>query len=52
LLLLAKTDADKLALAKLAYPRAVDPINYSQLLDLFTIPSNRTELDIFIKAQQ
>jgi hypothetical protein len=52
LLLLAKTDADKLALAKLAYPRVVDSINYSQLLDLFTIQSNRTELDIFIKAQQ
>jgi hypothetical protein len=52
LLLLAKTEADKLALAKLAYPRAVDPINYSQLLDLFTIQSNRTELDIFIKAKQ
>jgi hypothetical protein len=52
LLLLAKTDADKLALAKLAYPRVVDSINYSQLLDLFTIQSNRTELDIFIKAQR
>jgi hypothetical protein len=52
LLLLAKTDADKLALAKLAYPRVVDSINYSQLLDLFTIQSNRTELDIFIRAQQ
>lgn len=52
LLLLVKTDADKLAFAKLAYPRVVDPINYSQLLDLFTIQSNQTELDIFIKAQQ
>ena len=51
-LLLAKTDADKLALAKLAYPRVVDPINYSQLLDLFTIQSNQTELDIFIEAQR
>jgi hypothetical protein len=29
LLLLTKTDADKLALAKLAYPRVVDPINFS-----------------------
>jgi hypothetical protein len=52
LLLLARTDADKLALAKLGYKRTVDPINYSQLLDLFTIQSNQTELDIFIKAQQ
>jgi hypothetical protein len=52
LLLLVKTEADKLSLAKMAYPRAVDQINYPQLLDLFTIHSNRTELDIFIKAQQ
>ncbi len=52
LLLLTKTDADKLALAKLAYPRVVDPINFSQLNNLFTTQSSQTELDIFIKAQQ
>ena len=51
LLLLARTDADKLALAKLAYPRVVDPINFSQLTNLFTTQSSQTELDIFIKAQ-
>jgi hypothetical protein len=51
LLMLANTEPDKLALAKLAYPRVVDPVNFSQLLDLFSVQSNRTELDIFIKAQ-
>lgn len=52
LLLLASTEPDRLALAKLAYPRVVDNYNFSQLLDLFTIQSNRSELDIFIQAQQ
>lgn len=52
LLLLVKTDADRLALAKLGYARVVDPVNYTQLLDLFTIQSNQTELDIFIRAQK
>lgn len=51
LLLLARAEADKLVLAKLAYPRVVDTGNFSQLLDLFTIQSNRTELEIFINAQ-
>lgn len=51
LLTLARTEPDKLALAKLAYPRVVDTVNFSQLLDLFSIQSNRTELDMFIKAQ-
>lgn len=51
LLMLATNEADKLALAKLSYPRVVDTINFSQIMDLFSIESNRTELDIFIKAQ-
>jgi hypothetical protein len=52
LLLLATTEPDRLALAKLAYPRVVDGYNFSQLTDLFTIQSNRSELEIFIQAQQ
>jgi len=51
LLLLVSSEPDKLALAKLAYPRVVDNLNFSQLLDLFTIQSNKTELEIFIQAQ-
>ena len=51
LLMLSTAEADRLALAKLAYPRVVDPANFSQLLDLFTGQSNRNDLDIFIKAQ-
>ena len=51
LLLVVKTEPDRLALAKLAYPRVVDAGNFSQLLDLFTIQSNRSELEIFINAQ-
>ena len=52
LLMLVASEGDKLALAKLAYPRAVDPLNFSQLLDLFPTQANRTELDAFIKSQQ
>jgi hypothetical protein len=52
LLLLANTEPDRLALAKLAYPRVVDRLNFSQLTDMFTIQSNRSELEIFIQAQQ
>ena len=52
LLVLVNTEPNKLDLAKLAYPRVVDPINFPLLLDLFTIQSNRVELDMFIKAQQ
>ena len=51
LLLLVKAEPDRLALAKMAYPRTVDTGNYTQLLDLFTIQSNKTELEIFINAQ-
>jgi hypothetical protein len=52
LLLLATAEPDRLALAKLAFPRVVDRTNFSQLTDLFTIQSNRSELEIFIQAQQ
>jgi hypothetical protein len=51
LLLLVRTEPDRLILAKSAYPRVVDAVNFSQLLDLFTIQSNRSELEIFIQAQ-
>jgi hypothetical protein len=51
LLLLVRTEPDRLTLAKSAYPRVVDAVNFSQLLDLFTIQSNRSELEIFIQAQ-
>ena len=52
LLLLVSSEANRLELAKLAYPRVVDSYNFSQLTDLFTIQSNRSELEIFIQAQQ
>lgn len=52
LLMLSTAEADRLALAKLAYPRVVDVTNFSLLLDLFAMQSNRTELDNFIKAQK
>jgi hypothetical protein len=51
LLTLLASESDMLASAKLAYPRTVDPLNFSQLLDLFTVEANKAELDRFIKAQ-
>jgi hypothetical protein len=52
LLQLVTAESTRLELAKLAYDRAVDPINYSTLLDLFTVQTNRQELDTFIRSKQ
>ena len=52
LLLLVKAEADRLALAKLAYSRTVDANNFSQLGDLFTTQANKEELASFIRSRQ
>jgi hypothetical protein len=38
-----------LALAKLAYPRVVDPINFKQLYSIFNTTTSRNEMDVFIR---
>ena len=50
LLELISTEADRLALAKLAYHRATEPYNYSQLYDLFTLESSRNDLSNYINS--
>ena len=52
LLQLVSTESSKLELAKLGYARVVDKQNYSTLLDLFTVASNRTALESHINSQQ
>ena len=51
LLQLVTTESTKLELAKMAYARVVDKANFPQLLDLFTLQSNKTDLENFINAQ-
>jgi hypothetical protein len=50
LLTLISTEADRLALAKLAYHRAADPGNFSQLLDVFTTQSSVDDLNNYIRT--
>ena len=52
MLLLVKAEADRLALAKLAYSRTVDANNFRQLGDLFTTQANKEELASFIRSRQ
>ncbi|HEY0679918.1 MAG TPA: DUF4476 domain-containing protein [Chitinophagaceae bacterium] len=50
LLSLVTTESDRLILAKLAYHRAADPANFTQLLDLFTTQASVNELNNYIKV--
>ena len=50
LLSLVSAEADKLTLAKLAYGRAVDQNNFTQLYELFTSQASITELNNYIKS--
>ena len=49
LLSLLSSEADKLALAKLAYPRITDPASFTQLYEVFTSENSKNEMDIFIR---
>lgn len=49
LLLLITSEGNRLALAKLAYPRVTDPTNFTQLYNVFNSTSSRTNMDIFIR---
>ena len=50
LLQMISLESDRVALAKLAYHRVTDPNNYSQLYDLFTLESSKTELANYINS--
>src|SRR4030095_9132394 len=50
LLSLVSAESDRLTLAKLAYGKAVDPNNFTQLYDLFTSQASITELNNSIKS--
>jgi hypothetical protein len=52
LMQLFSSDNDKLELAKLAYTKTVDPVNYSGLYNLFSYQSSRDELNAFIRGQR
>jgi hypothetical protein len=50
LLSMVSSETDRLSLAKLAYPRSVDPANFTQLLDLFALQANKDELNNYIRS--
>ncbi|MFN2459036.1 MAG: DUF4476 domain-containing protein, partial [Chitinophagaceae bacterium] len=50
LLLMVSTEADRLALAKLAFHRVTDPTLYKQLDDLFNSQASRDELARYTAA--
>lgn len=52
LIQLFSSDNDELELAKLAYSRTIDPVNYSGLYNLFSYQSSRDELNAFIRGQR
>ena len=48
LLMLITSESRRLELAKLAYPRIIDPENFSDTRELFTVETNKSNLDKFI----
>ncbi len=49
LLSLISSEANKFALAKLAYPRVSDPTNFTQLYEVFTSENSKDEMNVFIR---
>ncbi len=49
LLSLISSEANKLELAKLAYPRVSDPANFTQLYEVFTSENSKEEMNVFIR---
>jgi hypothetical protein len=47
---LVGSESDRLALAKLAYHRAVDPTNFSTLSDMFTTQANIDAFNNYIRT--
>lgn len=49
MLLIISGEANRLALAKLSYPRIVDAANFTQLYDVFSSRNSRNDLDNFVR---
>ncbi len=49
LLSLVSSEANRLTLAKLAYPRVTDPTNFTQLYEVFTSENSKDEMNVFIR---
>ncbi len=49
LLLLISSEANRLALAKLAYPKVTDPGNFTQLYDVFNSVASRDDMNAYIR---
>jgi hypothetical protein len=49
LLLLISSESNRLALAKLAYPRVTDPSIFTELYDVFNTIASRNEMNAFIR---
>jgi hypothetical protein len=50
LIRMVSNESNRLELAKLAYNNAVDPANYTSLMDLFTSQTTKDELSAYISA--
>ena len=51
LLTVATSESDRLSLAKLAYARASDPVDFYQLSDLLASQSSKDDLNYYIRSQ-
>jgi hypothetical protein len=49
LLLLISGETNRVAMAKLAYPRVTDPASFTQLYDVFNSTYSRNDMDVFIR---
>ncbi len=49
LLSLVSSEANRLTLAKLAYPRVSDPTNFTQMYEVFTSENSKDEMNVFIR---
>ena len=51
LLLLVTSEANRLELAKLAYPKVTDPLNYYDIADLFKTQANKDNITAFVQSK-
>jgi hypothetical protein len=51
LLLLVSSEANRLELAKLAYPKVTDPLNYYDVADLFNTQANKDNITAFVQSK-
>ena len=49
--ILSVPEANRVELAKLAYARVIDPINFQQVIDLFSDRTSREELNSYVRLQ-